>query len=737
MLARPIVALAASLLFAGCIDPANQLVKFEELVQNQLYVNYYEQNASSTGATKLPEYLRLTFNENRGKRIVFLNGHNIADEMQWNEANAQVKFADLKDFLREGENSVIVDPNWLFHASEVRFRLDVEGPALQVVDACIAIDPGCNASPNRVKLKIKATDASKVTSVAVNGDTGTLIDGLWELETSLNPAGDLFEVVGNDEHNHWGVVHYLKDGANIPNIFNARIKDSAIQGLKPMIEEQANATSIRLPKEDGSDPTQLIGKLLKNDETNGAIKIHYVRINELRLGNMGVGRVDFIQPQTGQTGRVDLDLELYPTVPWTKNDGTVSGNQDQVGTFLKATIWRASAAFGLCSVGVRDDDPANNGDSTKLCRADADLLIESVDVNGQVGFSVENSAFNVALGPEVDVTLQDAEGVAGGLSGLVATFKDLAVVKNMMKSVIQGVLNSNLQQIRIGAAFCKGENTPCGDENPENIAFDVVTEANLVSTENGVLNMAYSGRLVTRNQADNLVRSLGSYYESAALGDYLPGNQSNVLVSINANLINQALNTLYSTGLTHFTFLFNGTEPLFGPNEKATLTPDRRLRAMELIPAGPGVIRFHGTDTNQASLQYQNVTLLVSDYFDGEWKEKIRVNADIEAGVIMQAADGVLKMTVNYAPRLIIHDLKQTGPFIELPWLSLNVPDEFLMGIVKFGFDYIYPFLSDTQLTIDMPNIQTEQFTSKIKTDSFNTKGGHLKFNMSINTLTN
>lgn len=729
-LALAFFAIVVGLLLAGCL-PNNPQITLEDIQENKLYAGYHGDTPSPTGDPTLPEYFRVHFDNEIGNRMIWLNGNTIGDRLTYEPGTAYIRFDELKDDLREGKNIVVLDPDRLFQTRTVNFRLDHRGPKFQAVNTCLSGDTGCSVSPGMVHVELKVDDASPVNNVSVNNTPATLDEdtGLYVVQTSNSPANNLFLVRGTDEHGQTNTTQYLKNGVEIQNLFAARIKDSTIQGLKPLIEERANAHPIRIPDENGHDPTQLIGKVLANDEAGGLADVRYVRINELRLRNMRFGKMDFKAPQAGQTGRVDLDIEMYPSVPWVRDNDEVSGNENEVGTYVRTTTWRrclANCWFG-CAVGTRDDNPANNGDGTRLCRSDANMLIESVDIVGEVDFGVQNSNFHLSLGDAVNVNLMDTEGVGEGIGGLAASFKDWAIMKNIMKGIIQGVLNTNLQQIRLGANF----------ENEKGHSFDLVTRANAVATGNGYMDMFYNGKLEIVNAPPNLVRSLGSLYEPSVPIGYVGDNSSNLYVNVNTNIVNQGFDTLYSIGMTHFTIRFKDGSVNFGPDAKADFETDGYERVLELIPSGPGHIIMHGTNEDQATLQYRNATMRIMDYEDGEWKLKFFANADINGGVSMRAADKVMKITINQALRMDVNEVTQIEPIISLPWLSVDVPDETLIGIIKFGFDYLYPFLSGSELTIDIPDIETDEFRSEVTTDAFETRNGHLKFSMSINPQIN
>ncbi|CAA0112338.1 Uncharacterised protein [BD1-7 clade bacterium] len=713
---RIVTLLVASFLLSGCLQPDPRTV--EGIQNGQTYVKYFGDDAPA-GAQTLPEYLVIRYSKNIGERQVFLNGSKVGDKFEYASNLMRLRLTDVKDFLRQGDNSMLIEPLNLARATNLKFRFDSQGPVVQPSSACVFGDSGCSAGNGMVSVKLEAYDASDIASISLNDTPATKVDGQWVVETSYNPPNDIFTIVARDENGMEETTRYLKDGANISDVFKLKLGESALDGMKPLINDKMK--NIRLDAKALSD-VGLDNVLYAMD---AGVAHVYIRLLDIRIGQGNLNSFTF---DKSVSNRIGLDMHMQPTIDHTPDNGTVSGDKDQVGTYAKVQIittckprdWYESKArnleFGFC---VTD-------------WGFAELLIESMDVTGDVDLRLADGQFNVDLLDSVDITMHDTKALASAdnsltgrlISSLAASLKDSGILKSAMRALIGGVLDNNLKQIRIGMNF----------KNDDGDNFDLVTFAKTVTTDANSMYMAYDGSLAVREAPDNVVRSLGSYYIDEPLGDYLGGN-SNLQVNVNSNLINQGLNTLYSIGMTHLTLTFADTKVHFGPDKVGSDYGKDGDRKMELVPAGPGTIRFYGSTTNQAAIDYRNAKMRVFDKKDGEWEQVFYADVDISAGVLMRASDNVFKMTINQTPNIIVNDLEQTGSLIHLGGLKLKVPDNVLKEIILGGLNLIYPFLSETELSIDIPNVDIEgsPVIGKVTTDDFSTSSGHLKFTMGVN----
>ncbi|CAA0105852.1 Uncharacterised protein [BD1-7 clade bacterium] len=704
-----IVALLGSLFFSGCIDQSSDL-SISGLSNGETYIFLTDDGAAPyTGSDALPDTLRITYDSPRPNLQVFFNGSQIGSRFTIAPNYAEVAFADIKDFIREGSNKLIVEPQNIFSIGpRVTFTIDTGGPFVQ--PAGVVINGG------NAEIVFNVADASDVTAITINGDSATLNDGAWTATTSNSPAQNLFHITGTDEHGFQRTTTYLKNGAEIEGIFKARVTNDVITGLAPLIEDAMAGTILNAE----NDQSGVIGTVFDT----GNFLTPQVKVRELALGKANFNGMTFKTANNGSTGKVGLDIEMIPTVPYTKDNNTVSGSSY---TNAEGNIATTAGSYALVDAKV----------FILGWQRGIALDIETVDVLGDVNIAFNNGAFDLSFNDNVQLVLGDT-GSAGNneswLTGIIGFLKD--IIRPIIIDIIESTLQTNLNQIRLGARFTND----AGD------AFDFSTNAQSVATDNGSMSMTYNGSMNIVDPADELVKSLGSIYEASPIGDYLssPGGvDSNLQVNVNSNVINQGFNTIYSIGMTHITGTFADQQIHFGPNaigDDAGSDGDRKL---ELIPAGPGAVVFSGSNTNQADLSYRNATMILSEKRDGAWEEVFFVNADITAGVLMEAKDTIMGITINKSPNLQVNRLVQKGPLLSVGDFDINVPDDVLLGLVDFAVDFIYPQLSNTELLIDIPDLETEPedggsvIRSSVTTDAFETTSGHLKFNMSINPEVN
>ncbi|CAA0110764.1 Uncharacterised protein [BD1-7 clade bacterium] len=704
-----IVALLGSLFFSGCIDQSSDL-SISELSNGGTYIFLTDDGATPyTGSDALPDTLRITYDSPRPNLQVFFNGSQIGPRFTIAPNYAEVAFADIKDFIREGSNKLIVEPQNIFSIGpRVTFTIDTGGPFVQ--PAGVVINGG------NAEIVFNVADASDVTAITINGDSATLSDGAWTATTSNSPAQNLFHITGTDEHGFQRTTTYLKNGAEIEGIFKARVTNDVITGLAPLIEDAMAGTILNAE----NDQSGVIGTVFDT----GNFLTPQVKVRELALGKANFNGMTFKAANNGSTGKVGLDIEMIPTVPYTKDNNTVSGSSY---TNAEGNIATTAGSYALVDAKV----------FILGWQRGIALDIETVDVLGDVNIAFNHGAFDLSFNDNVQLVLGDT-GSAGNneswLTGIIGFLKD--IIRPIIIDIIESTLQTNLNQIRLGARFTND----AGD------AFDFSTNAQSVATDNGSMSMTYNGSMNIVDPADELVKSLGSIYEASPIGDYLssPGGvDSNLQVNVNSNVINQGFNTVYSIGMTHITGTFADQQIHFGPNaigDDAGSDGDRKL---ELIPAGPGAVVFSGSNTNQADLSYRNATMILSEKRDGAWEEVFFVNADITAGVLMEAKDTIMGITINKSPNLQVNRLVQKGPLLSVGDFDINVPDDVLLGLVDFAVDFIYPQLSNTELLIDIPDLETEPedggsvIRSSVTTDAFETTSGHLKFNMSINPEVN
>ncbi|CAA0101190.1 Uncharacterised protein [BD1-7 clade bacterium] len=715
MIKQMLIALSVATIMSGCI-PNRSDVSVNSVQNNKTYDGYHDQGGSSP----LPEKLVISYDSPRDLQV-FFNGVQIGRKMTYEPRQAWIKFSDLKDFMREGTNKLVIDPQLILNAGpSMTFIADTEGPTVQPVKIS-----GSEANPT---VHLSAYDASDVAWIRINGtpaedDDG---DGIYTAVVNGNPTNDIFVLEAEDEHGRYKKTEYLKNGAEIKGIFRAEVGEGAIQGLTPLLN---NAMAGQRFDREALERSGVGNVLYAMD---AGVAHVYIKVETMYIGKGSINEFSFADEKDN---RINLNVHMFPDQAYTHNDGNVTATKETAGIYAKVKLMTTCKPRSWYEEQIKRLEFG-------FCRTDwgyVDLLIETVDVTGQVDLTLNDGRFSVDLLDSVNIQMYDTKGILDKegnswtgrlISRLVPTLKNTGLFKTMTRNIIESTIANNLNQIRIGMNI----------SNEEGHSFDLSTYADSVTTDDDSMTMTYNGGLKIANAPDNLIRSLGSVYQAQPIGEYLTSDtgNSNLRVNVNSNVINQGLDTLYSIGMTHVTVNLSDRKVLFGPEAIGDDDGKNGDRMLELVPSGPGSIFFHGTDTNQADIGYRNATMRVSEKKDGKWEQLFFANADIEAGVLMEARDKIMAITINQSPNLQINNLVQTGPLLDLGFFKLNVPDETLIRIVQFGFDILYPYLSNTELKIDIPNLESEldngqKVSSEVTTDAFDTGNGHLRFNMSIN----
>ena len=698
---------------SGCIG--NSDYRIVSPTQGQTYVTLSDEaDAPNQGSySKFPAQLSISYSSKPGGSLnIYLNGNAIGSLFSYGATSATVNVAEIKDFLRQGSNTMTVEP--LQFGPTATFILDSAGPQLTIKSVCYYGDDGCAVSSGEVQVDISAIDPTDVTQVTLEGNTASLNNGLYRV---VVPVDSLYTFTAEDAFGFVSTMTYLGDGENIDEIFKVRIGESAISGLTPILDDAISGTQM---DQQGVIDAGFGDWLYAGNFSLGKI---WVRIKSINLGKATINNFSF---DDSVSNRIHLDIDMVPAestgyTAAAKNDGAmITTARDEVGTYAVVDV--------MTTYNLSYCEPDNDRFTSWFWCApttwasDMALLMETMDVSGGVDISLTNGEFDVNFMDDVTLAMGDteAEKDADFIGSIVVLLKDTNLFQNMMASIVETVLKENLNQIRIGMSI----------SNDAGYQFDLVTQAQNVWTDADNMYMQYSGMMDVTIPDPGVKPSLGSYYIDTPLPELLDDtstSEDNLAVTVNMNMVNQVLNTLYSIGMTHLTITAADEQIHFGPDAVGDdMGADGDLK-VELTPSGPGIMKLSGTQTNQGTLTYNEAQMTIYRKASGAWSPLFAVNVDISAGVLMWVDDQVFNMTINGSPDFRINSVKN--------YTILPISDELLSFAVDLMIMWGIPQVADTHLTIDIPDVDNPDysFTTEVTTKDFSTEGGHLSFSMGIN----
>lgn len=702
----PILLVGASL--NGCIDlELDTGIRIDTPQQEGDYVGFYDELPHGADNT-LPENIIIHYDEQSKAFDLFLNGYEIKSELISHHGDqATVSMDSVKDFLVQGANTLSINPTSL--GPSVTFDVDTEGPSLAIKETCFAGDAECSVAAGEAQVRFSVEDVSAISSVRLQGHEVHRVDGLYQ--AAVTPVDGFYEFELMDEHGYVSTVSYMANGGDISSIFKARVGESAIKGLTPIIDAGISNQFSQKTEQEVEDSDYLYAG------NYGILKL-WVKVKSMATGRAYVNDLQF---DDAISNLMHIDLSMIPSeetgyVATDKKDGSMlTADKEQVGTYMVMDI------YTTCIWANHPDDRASC--KTKMM-PDMTLLMETLDFTGSIDLMIQNGGFAVAFRDGMSIDMGDIATAEDGTSDFIGMIIDMLkstdLFQNLTKGLVETVINENLDEIVIGADVV----------NDTGHSFVLETKAENITTDADDMYIDFSGRIQTTLANPDVPRALGSYYVKDPIPAPINDTSStvdNFAVTVNANMINQALTSLYSTGSTHLSIL--GDTIYQGPGRIDDSVGNNTNIKLELIPAGPGIFELTGNDTSQASLSYDEAELRIAMKTDGQWNNMFVINVDISAGVLMEVRDDKFYMTISGSPDFKINSVTNNTilPVNEglLTWA--------LDKMIKWGI----PQVAQTEFEIDIPDIKSDgyEFETEVSTEEFNTEGGHLNFSMGLNPV--
>lgn len=379
-----------------------------------------------------------------------------------------------------------------------------------------------------------------------------------------------------------------------------------------------------------------------------------------------------------------------------------------------------------------------------------EITADGANPNGPVKALIENGALDLQLdGMKLNL---DGTAIGGSMSSFYSWAIGLVegLLDSMFVGIVENTLQQNLQEFILGFDLFTewdSQNPPEPSMQMQSQAYQTYTNADNNAATKLEWFMQYAGFLKNVKQHPDVPSILGSRYTTKAVLD--PVDSGSVLdMAINVNIINQALASMYLSGVTHITVTSlsaDGGKALahFGPSISDTYPAISGDKRVELVPRTPGVFEMkEGTNGTQASLYYRNAQMNIQTYNGTDWKNDFVVEVDMRIGVIMTTLNDRFQLKVLGTPELVINTIriKDSPNYIynETSGSSstnINIGADLVKGAVQFAVNLVLnvaiPQVAEQVAELEFPGIAIPETPDGMYMSSKTLKannGEHLEF---------
>src|SRR5690554_6888879 len=271
--AAQIFSLLALLSFlTSCVDLFESQYSISNLENGKVYVSYHDDTNRPAGVTQppMPEKIEITYTSKPSTLPVYLNGFPISDKFTLNATSAEMNVSAINDLLKQGINTLMVDP--LGFGPRVSFTFDNDGPLIDVTDV--------EEIGSAIGVTLRAVDSAGVNSVtlqavdyawdgAVVGGTGSNKDfkiskhtdisspvalikqpnsnNEWQTSSQLTKS-NMYKITALDSHGYKTVNYYLSPEEKINDVFKLRMNKEVLDNAIPLVESKIQNMSMYAPK---------------------------------------------------------------------------------------------------------------------------------------------------------------------------------------------------------------------------------------------------------------------------------------------------------------------------------------------------------------------------------------------------------------------------------------------------------------------------------------------------------
>lgn len=391
------------------------------------------------------------------------------------------------------------------------------------------------------------------------------------------------------------------------------------------------------------------------------------------------------------------------------------------------------------------------------------ITADEVNPKGPVKVLIENGDLDLSLnGVKLNfggsLNIGGIGGTEGGIwdgivNGLLNGLK--GVLDGLFVGIVEDVLKQNMSEFKLGFDLFTDQDVAdseqAGNESLENPSMRMQAKAYQVWTDKGEdqlvrWNMHYNGYLHSvKNNIGQDVLGSRFYPENLKSPDE---SVEDVDLSLNSNLINQALMSMHLSGVTHISVLskaVDGENVFFGAGATDHISASNGTLRVELVPNTPASFKMEQDDSTgtQAQIYYRNAEMRIDSYKNGAWQREIDLQVDMRLGVLMKAVDGDFKITILGTPDLIINTMRFKGKdyiYKENDNGFFAIAGSVVKAIIQKGVDLVLniatPQIAQNLLTWDWPALPIEGTDKQIviKTQKLEANNGrHLQFALKVN----
>ncbi|CAA0105078.1 Uncharacterised protein [BD1-7 clade bacterium] len=243
---------------SGCVDN-NANYSVLQPSNGQTYVSFFgpdDDPENATGTQELPEQIRVGYSSNPGSLQVFLNGQQIGSQFTLTPTFGWVAVEDIKEFLVQGENNLLVEPLAFLGAATSRFTFDSQGPEINFTNV--------SRSGGNVTIQGVVDDGANIASLVietynydVEGSTEAATGNRKGAKTSrtgtFNPAvaadksfsvvvpdDAVFSFTAEDQYGYVYTAEYLATDQTVNPVFKLRINETLLDAVKPLANAQGD-----------------------------------------------------------------------------------------------------------------------------------------------------------------------------------------------------------------------------------------------------------------------------------------------------------------------------------------------------------------------------------------------------------------------------------------------------------------------------------------------------------------
>lgn len=362
---------------------------------------------------------------------------------------------------------------------------------------------------------------------------------------------------------------------------------------------------------------------------------------------------------------------------------------------------------------------------------DAEIELDKPNAGTELSLQMKNANVNFDNAPvfqdlniKCGVLSLPLGGLVDGLSGMIS-----GLISDMVPDIMNQVFEDNLKSLTFGGLFT-------GEEIAT--SFDAALAIQQIGTESHPLTSSFFD-LKTALQSTfkvvdadkNAPRILGPAFiddpiNPSDIFNATSGGDANITVAVNSNLINAALATLHSTGLTYLTLYKGKTYYGANPNTPAedqaakdspvlssVKNGDVRTRLWPDMPPTLSFSKVQGkSGETRAQIEYKSATLYQDKFKDDKWENEITIKVHFDIAVeINDDENGNFTMGAAGPPTFVIDDF-ENNTFLQVPQLVLQ---KILDTAMRFGGDVLasqFFTFNFNQLVDENLNGQTVQYFS-------------------------